>query len=309
MNMKLPFDIPEKKKIRLIINTDAKNEADDQYAIVHALLTPRFKIKGIIAANYAKTASEMNRTENSMLESYIEIEKVVSLMNLEGQVPVYKGAEKAIPDETTPEWSEGAEVIIREALKDDPSPLYVVFLGPLTDLASAYLIEPKIAGKLTALWVGGGTWPEGGREYNLSNDLHAANVVFQSKMELWQIPHNVYTTIRVSIAELAFKVKPYGEIGNYLYQQLMDFNEWAATAHPNFPWPKGETWSLGDSPAISLLLDDHEYGYELKPAPRIKKDLRYEHNQNERMIRVYHYVDARFTLEDMFAKLALNYGQ
>lgn len=79
MNMKLPFDIPEKKKIRLIINTDAKNEADDQYAIVHALLTPRFKIKGIIAANYAKSASVMNRTENSMLESYIEIEKVLSL--------------------------------------------------------------------------------------------------------------------------------------------------------------------------------------------------------------------------------------
>lgn len=162
--------------------------------------------------------------------------------------------------------------------------------------------------KLTALWVGGGTWPEGGWEYNLSNDLHAANVVFQSKMELWHIPHNVYTTMSVSIAELACKVKPYGEIGNYLYQQLVDFNEWAATALSNVPWPKGETWSLGDSPAISLLLDDHEYGYELKPAPRIKKDHHYEHNQNERMIRVYHYVDARFTLEDMFAKLALNYG-
>ena len=38
--MKHKFDIPT-LKIRLIINTDA-NEADDQFAIVHALLTPRF---------------------------------------------------------------------------------------------------------------------------------------------------------------------------------------------------------------------------------------------------------------------------
>ena len=50
--MKHKFDIPDTKKIRLIINTDAKNEADDQFAIVHALLTPRFIVKGIIAAHF-----------------------------------------------------------------------------------------------------------------------------------------------------------------------------------------------------------------------------------------------------------------
>ena len=29
--------IPEEKKVRVIVNTDAKNEVDDQFAIVHAL--------------------------------------------------------------------------------------------------------------------------------------------------------------------------------------------------------------------------------------------------------------------------------
>jgi hypothetical protein len=42
--LKYDFDAPDSKKIRLIINTDAKNEADDQVAIVHALLTPKFCI-------------------------------------------------------------------------------------------------------------------------------------------------------------------------------------------------------------------------------------------------------------------------
>lgn len=44
--------VQQKKKLRVIIDTDAACEADDQYAIVHALLTPRFIIKGIIAEQF-----------------------------------------------------------------------------------------------------------------------------------------------------------------------------------------------------------------------------------------------------------------
>ncbi|MFC5451277.1 nucleoside hydrolase [Paenibacillus aestuarii] len=295
-----PYDIPESKKIRLIVNTDAKNEADDQFAIVHALLTPRFDIRGIIAAHFGE-----RRTKASMQESYDEIVKLLDLMKWDGSVSVLKGAEKAMPDEQTPAPSEGAGLIIREALADDSRPLYVIFLGAITDLAAAYLKEPAIADKLTAVWIGGGVWPDGENEFNLSNDIHAANVVFQSNIPLWVIPRDVYSTMRVSIAELAVKVKPCGAIGEYLYQQLVDFNmEMGWQAH----WPKGEMWSLGDSPAVSVLLDDHTYGYTLKPAPRITADMRYIHEQEERLVRWYHFIDPRFTLEDMFAKLKLHYG-
>ncbi len=73
--------------------------------------------------------------------------------------------------------SEGARLIVREAMKDDPRPLYVTFFGPLTDLASAYLMEPRIAGRLTAIWIGGGAYPAGSPEFNLGNDVNAANEV------------------------------------------------------------------------------------------------------------------------------------
>jgi len=55
-------------------------------------------------------------------------------------------------------------------MKEDPLPLFVIFQGPLTDLASAYLQEPGIADRLTAIWIGGGTYPQGNDEFNLSND-------------------------------------------------------------------------------------------------------------------------------------------
>lgn len=52
LNMKMPFEVPKQKQIRLIINADAKCEADDQYAIVHAVLSPRLQIKGIVGAHF-----------------------------------------------------------------------------------------------------------------------------------------------------------------------------------------------------------------------------------------------------------------
>ena len=45
------FKVPEKKKIRLIVHTDCKNEADDQYALAHHLMTRKFLIKGLVAGH------------------------------------------------------------------------------------------------------------------------------------------------------------------------------------------------------------------------------------------------------------------
>jgi purine nucleosidase len=295
------FDVPDLKKIRLIIDTDAKNEADDQFAIAHALLTPKFCIKGIIAAHFGT-----RRTQLSMQESYEEVLKVLALMDKQHVVEVYRGAARALVDELTPQMSDGANVILREAMADDPRPLYAVFLGPLTDMAAAYLANPQIAGRVNVIWIGGREWPVGGEEFNLSNDIHAANVVYQSALELWQVPRDVYCTMRVSLAELQDKVEPCGRIGAYLFRQMVDFNN----LHGDNPgWPLGESWALGDSPAIGLLLDPHEYDYAWLPAPYVTQAMHYVHGQKNRPIRVYQRIDARFILEDFFSKMKLNFAR
>ncbi len=45
------------KRIRVIVLSDAKNEADDAFAIVHALLTPSFDVRGIIAGHFGVPGS------------------------------------------------------------------------------------------------------------------------------------------------------------------------------------------------------------------------------------------------------------
>lgn len=293
--MKPSYEVPEQKRIRLIIDTDAKNEADDQFAIAHALLTPKFDIRGVIAAHFGT-----RRTQHSMRESREEILHLLELMHMTGSVPVFDGAERALESEAPPKvLTSGVERILEEAWAQDARPLFVVFLGPLTNLAEAWLADPSIAGRLTAIWIGGGAWPHGEREFNLENDVLAANVVFKSGIPLWQVPRDVYATFRVSLAELEDKVQPCGALGEYLFRQMLEVNRQNAD---NRRWPHGESWSLGDSPAITLLMDPHEYSYDWEPAPLITREMSYVHGQRNRPIRVYREVDVRFTLEDMYAK-------
>lgn len=292
------FQVPEEKIVRVITNTDAKNEADDQFAIVHALLSPKFENVGFIAAHYGIT-----RHQDSMQRSYQELETIFEKMGFPSDGLLFHGCERPLASKTELLPSEGASLIIEEAMKDDPRPLYVLFLGPLTDLASAYLQEPRIANRLTAIWIGGGAYPSGSIEYNLSNDIHAANVVFSSTIPVWQVPKNVYEMIPVSLAELEQKVYPHGEIGAYLLDQL---NEHAHEEGPRkSAFRSGETWVLGDSPAVGLVLYEHRYEFDWVPAPMVGMDMQYVHTGLNRPIRVYRRIDPRLILEDFYSKLAL----
>ena len=292
------FQVPSEKHVRVITDTDAKNEADDQFAIVQTLLSPKMENVGFIAAHFGT-----RRTQHSMAESYAELETVFAKMGMPAEGMLYRGAPHALPDAATPVDSEGARLIIREAMKADDRPLFVTFLGPLTDLASACLLEPRIAGRLTAIWIGGGAYPEGGVEFNLSNDIHAANVVFASGLEVWQVPKNVYEMMGVSFAELEMRVRPCGEIGAYLCDQL---EEHAHTEQPRKnPFRAGETWVLGDNPAVGLILYEHRFSYAWRCAPHISPDMTYHHTGRNRPIRVYDAIDSRLVLEDLYAKLWL----
>jgi len=106
----------------------------------------------------------------------------------------------------------------------------------------------------------------------------------------------------VGLAELAVKVQPHGKIRNYLYEYLINHN--MKNGHRP-EWPKGEIWVLGDSPAVSLLLDDQAFDYDWVEAPEIAPDMSYLPKPGNRKIRVYRSVDSRFILEDFYAKLTL----
>lgn len=318
--MKEPlYIVPKNKRVRIIIDTDAYAEGDDQFALVHALLTPKFDVVGIIAEQFGTRDGD-----DSMEKSYQEIKNILKLMGLAEQIPVFHGEETALKDEITLGQSEGARFIIEEALRDDETPLFVLNLGAVTNLATAYLLNPEIGGRFIAIWIGGGAYPVGGMDFNAGNDLHAANVILSSTIELWQIPLSAYTMMEVSFHELFQRIQPHGAIGDYLVKNLLRVNEVeCAMNFDNWPWVKGmsqgaktmvirsgEGWSLGDNPAVGVLITSQSKGVAVRRAQRMNPDGTYGEFVNEdRMLRVYESIDSRIILEDLFSKIKYHFEE
>jgi inosine-uridine nucleoside N-ribohydrolase len=224
----------------------------------------------------------------------------------------------ALENDSTPQQSDAAKAIVKEAMREDTKlPLYIVCGAGLTDIASAYLLEPKIAGRLTLIWIGGpeyaelATPPPHGTtlEYNLGIDLKAGQVIFnKSAMPIWQVPRNAYREVIMPYSSLLTRVKPQGEIGEYLTSALERIMKMAIKYNFNV----GEVYIIGDSPLVLLTAlqssfeaDPSSSFYALRPRPIINNLGMYEKKDNADNIRVYTQLDTRLLLEDLYAKLWL----
>lgn len=299
---RMKIRVPETAKIRVIVSTDAKNEADDQFAIMHHLLTPQFDIRGIVAAHFEMKFPGSGTT---MEESYQEILRVLEAAQID-DIPVLRGCQFPLSEETDQPVSEGTEMIIREALREDWRPLFVAVQGALTDVAAALNRCPDIAERTTVVWIGGGPYPTGRMEFNLLQDIKAARAVFRSPVPVWQIPQNVYSQVEVTFAELARRVRPCGSAGKYLYDQIEQYNLDTHTFGDDLRL--GENWCLGDQPTVWVLMSTwRRRNFHLEKAPCFRDDALYEPCPVGKEIRVYDSVDIRMMMEDFYCKLELAY--
>ena len=306
--MPILYDVPDHKKIRVIIDTDAACEADDPFAIVHALLSPKLIVRGILAEHF--------NDEGSVKRSYDEIKTILKAMGRD--VPVLMGEEGPISkedissehyfdDKVLPRRnaSPAADFIIEEALRDDEHPLFVLCQGAITNVAVAIRKCPGIINRMTIVWIGthgAGDVKAPFREFNAGNDIIAANYVLTSGADIWLIPSSVYITINIGIAEIEDKVLPCGEIGRHLYENMVTYNN-----SDQAGWTKGESWSLGDSPAVAVTLNPDCGRHSMQHAPFVEEDTSCRFDETRPMIRVYEDVDSRYVLGDFISKLRLEY--
>lgn len=311
---RLGYSVPDIKKKRVIVSADIAAEADDQFAIAHHLLTPTEDVVGIIAANFEwrfRTIPQLqNQRLQSLEKSFAEGQKLLKLMDID-DVPLLRGAPDQITDPQNLPISEGSYFIVNEAMRDCDEPLYIALQGTLTDLAVAYLTEPRIADHIeAAILIGGGAYPQGGQESNLQQDIYAAQVLFKSPMKIWQVPLKTYAGSFLTFAELMHKVRPCGAIGRYLVDTMFAVNDWYGQVPKRMPFPHGEVWSIGDQPTVSVLLQSPSGSRcHVERAPIINDDMTYTPDPNGKDILVFDDIDNRMTMEDLFAKLALCYGE
>lgn len=309
------IDLPA--RFRVISDNDYAGDPDGLVQIAHHLLSPSVEIRGIIAS-HLRVGDDWDLTGDAVAAGVEAVVELAKEMNLSQLPPLVAGSKTPLANIDEPKISAGAQLIVDEANRTDvDTPLYVVCGGSLTSIASAWLMDPSIASKLTVIWIGGPEYP-GHRhlppnampiEYNLLEDLIAGQVVFNnSNLELWQIPRGTYRDCNASTSELIVRMRDKSALGAYLYEQLSI----AARRNIINSGYFSEMYSLGDSPLV--LLTALQTGFEPAPAssqwidherPQLDDQGQYRFTQREQTVRVFTSLDVRMMFEDMYAKFEL----
>lgn len=305
-------------RIRVIIDNDFGGDPDGLFALTHLVLSPSVEVRGIIGSHLnANDGFDKSKTQADNAAK--KATELLTVLKLKDRFPVTTGSNTGMINDTTPVKSQAVDLIIKEASRTDTAlPLYVLCGAGLTEIASAVLTDPKIADKLTLIWIGGPEYIDlalpppnySSPEYNLNIDINAARAVFNhSQLKLWQVPRDGYRQAILPYSELQLKIKPQGEAGKYLANVLESLMARIQQYHLNL----GETYILGDSPLVLLTAlqssfeaDPSSSEYVLKPCPLINAQGGYDYNARGRNIRVYRRLDINLMFNDFFAKLELN---
>jgi len=239
-------------KIDVILDTDAYNEIDDQFAIAYLL---RSKEKLNPVAMYAAPFHNANSNgpEDGMEKSYDELQKILALAG-EAEIPTFRGSRTYLPDEKTPVLSDAASDLAERANNYSPEhPLYVVAIGAITNVASAILLNPAVKENTVVVWLGGHglEWSDC-REFNLFQDVAAARVVMGCGVPFVQLPcQGVVSAFTISKPELEYWFQGTTELGDYLARNTISAAE---------KYAKDRFWSrvIWDVTAVAWLLNEED---------------------------------------------------
>lgn len=288
-------------KIDVVLDTDAFNEIDDQFAICYMLkLKQKFCVKGICAAPFLnrKVAS----AEDGMNKSYDEVLKLLNLMGEDPESIVYKGSTNYLTDEATPVESEAADFMAELAQQYSPeNPLYIVAIGAITNVASAILKNPKMKENCVIVWLGGHAThvPCAASEFNMRQDIAAARIVFGCGIPLVQLPcRGVIDRFATSKYELQYWLKGKSDLCDYLYENTVREAESYAK---DKPW----TRVIWDVVAVAWLLNEKSKFMKdrLIPSPIPEYDRHYARDENRHFIKYVYEINRDALFEDLFSVL------
>jgi purine nucleosidase len=336
--------------VRVVIDTDAANEIDDQFALAWALLSPtQITVEAVIAEPYSfahlrpalleayrETREDANESAGATIDdlrawasrlrrlnqhpediefvapaegmerSFHEIEHVFDMMGVPAVGVVYRGSPSYLPRPDEPVESEGVRRLIEAASRSDASPLYVLAIGCVTNVASALLIEPEIARRIVVVWTSGyPTWAprSNATSLNLVQDQAASRLLFECGVPLVYLPgYYIGAQLRLSLPEMEAYVRGRGAIGDYLYHM---YTHNPIHAQRGIGEHFGRSWVIWDMINIAWVLNPGWVPSELVTTPRLGEDL-YWHQRTAQipLMRQAHGIDRDAIFGDFFSKLA-----
>ncbi|MCL2820773.1 MAG: nucleoside hydrolase [Oscillospiraceae bacterium] len=288
-----------KRPVDVVLDTDAFNEIDDQFALAYMVKkSSELNVKAINAAPFLNEKS--TSPKDGMEKSYNEILKILTLMKRNDLKPnVFKGSDKFLPSETEPVISDAAKNLIELASGyTQENQLYVVAIGAITNIASALLMKPEIKDKIVVIWLGGHShdWHDTS-EFNLSQDVAAGRIIFGCGVPVVQLPcMGVVSAFTTGGPELEYWLRGKNELCDY----LVDYTTEQAIADGGL-----KTWTrvIWDVTAVAWLLEDSFMLDRFEPAPIPEYDHHYAFNKTRHPIRYVYHINRDALFEDLFKTL------
>lgn len=295
---------PPEAQIEVVLDTDTYNEVDDQFAVSHALLSPeKIVLRAIHAAPFHNDRS--SGPEDGMEKSYEEILRLLDKMGIDPlRAPnadaggfLKKGSRAWLVDAQTPQPSEAAEHLVQMAMARsvEDAPLYVAAIGALTNVASAILMDPQIMTRICVVWLGGhGLHFRHTREFNLKQDIAAAQVVFDSGVPLVHIPCDGVTSHLITTpVELQTLIAGKNALGDFLYETVRDYGDGSPA------WSK----VIWDIAVTAWLVNSKWTPTDLIPAPIVTDNGTWSFDPSRHLIRSAWWVRRDAIFGDFVEKL------
>ena len=295
-------------KLKVIFDTDANNELDDQHALAYLLFNgDTFEVEAVT----------VNATYNGgdIQGHYDEALRVMKLCNLDNDIPLLKGANgnfSDIIDTWDPEAYDGQKGVdyILESTKKDS--VVIIAVGKLTNIALALKKDPSFAERTKIVWLGS-NYPEPG-EYNQDNDTISMNYVLNSN-----IPFEMVTVrygepsgtdaVKVTKEEINQKMPGLGPTAKEPVTgrhggEFSTFGDYSVSLFEYIDY-HGDPPSrpLFDMVAVAILKNKNWGERKMIPAPILIDNEWIERPQNHRKIGVWENFDKEELLKDFYNSL------
>lgn len=281
-------------RLDMVLDTDTFNEVDDQFALAYALLSPeRLRVQAVYAAPFLNPT--VKSPGEGMEKSYAEILRLLKTMGRPAEGLVYKGAQGYLPGAGSPAESPAAINLVTRAMERGDKPLYVAAIGAPTNIASALLLEPEIIKKIVVVWLGGQPYHwHTAAEFNLSQDLFATQLLFNSGVPLVHIPAvGVSSHLLTTVHELKAYLGGKSPLCNALIELF------ASYAPDPFAYAK-EIWDIA---AIAYLLNPDWVPSALQHSPLLTNQHTWSTDPHRHFVRCAYYAYRNLIFKDLFFKL------
>ena len=294
---------------RVLIDTDANNELDDQHAIAYLLFSGDvFDVEGIT----------VNRTRGGgdVELQAVEAERIVTLAGLRRVFPVIRGANGSFA-EIAPHIREkrfdghaAVDAIIAQAKASTSQPLVLLPVGKLTNVALALLKDPSIASKVRIVWLGS-NYPEPG-EYNQENDEGAlqyvldADVPFEIALVRYGTPTGT-DHVRVTREEIRQRMPGKGPRIRALVPgrhggKFSTFGDYSVNLFDHIELSGNPpSRALFDMAAVAIVKNPAWAKSRKIPAPKIVDGKWVERPDNKRTITLWEHFDRDAIMNDFYA--------